>query len=1576
MSQEIKSLFYGRSFAVIVAILVAAALLAFGAKDELPVASVTGVATMTEDGKPLPNATVILRPTFVIPDRKYQSFVKKAKEDGSFSFSNIPAGDYTVEAMAKAHTMAETKLAIKEGKSEIPVSLKPNDPYLGLYDSQHVFLPNEEPQFVFDGFVKADAIDVTTYKINFTEIVRGGGLEQVIWSVGRWNKDVSTMDKGVFVPISNESLPITKRDVEGTFRETMNFKKLPKGFYWLSAKAGSTKAGAWLMVTDIALITKSSHGKVLAFVTDLKSGKALAGATVSVPQNGVNQVVGKTDANGTCSFTLPGSRNQERISVSAQLGDSQAVVSLYAPSEMDAEKNLRAYLYTDRPVYRPGDTIEYKGIVRKLVGNGLAVPPPGVGTIQVTDPDGALISNSTFQSNNFGSFSGKFSVGKEALTGEYEIQVRIGDEEISEYVTISSYRKPEFTVDVKSDRPYFVRGDKTTATVHSEYYFGGPVVGAKVTADIYKRPDWGSFDSSSGMFGQGEDYGSGSGEYVDSLTGVTDDSGNVVFDIDTSGIDPDTSSDWVYSIEASVEDAGGKFYDGAGTVLVSRGEFSMWVETDRWVVDIGKSVSFQANLASIGDNKPIRNATVTFTAFLEIWNDEKQEFDRRQLDTKVSQSDSDGIAEYSLAPNAEGSLVVEAHAKDSRGNSITSSQYIYVSGSGEQYYGSEGNVSIKLDKPRYDVGEKGKAVLMCKDIGGSALVTIEAGDVYDTQVVALKSKTTIIPFTVTAEHSPNAYITVAFVNDKRYFSSQADLQIIPNAQTINIEIKPDRAEVRPGQSVTYNIQAKDKAGRPVEADCSLSVVDESIYAIREDSTDLYSAFYPLRYNRVNTSYSFPEIYLGSDDKGDVSLDMRKKFLDTADWKPFVHVGPSGSAQVTVKLPDNLTSWRATVNGITADSRVGQGKCNVVVNKPLMIRPQFPRFVTQGDTIRVGAVIHNNSKQDTQAEITVRTEGPGINSTERKTLNLPADSPQSYEWEFSPTSPGRIKFTITAAADNGEGDGVEQFLVVNPKAEKQVEFHSGDTRSSKSISFDLSESAVREIGGLKLTLSPMIAASLFDSLEYLIGYPYGCVEQTTSRFIPTVIVSHILKKLNMNRPELNSEIPKMVKDGFDRLRKMQHSDGGWGWWEYDESDAWMTATVLDGYCRAADAGFVPDQSSWERGEKWALEYLNSEANAISNVKLFNKDFWETEKVDGRLFLMLALAKSGRSEEVKKSLAGFDPKWAASSGQLALLMETQFILGDSSGTTNSLRRLESLAVVEGDTASWAESWWGVETTARVIGAIAKVNPSHSLLPKAIRWLLKNRRGGEWVSTRDTAVALYGISEYVLRTGEATGNYQLQVLLNGKRISEYTFSPTSFDSKESQITIPASELKPGSNQVELKMNGTGVLYYSGTLTQFVSADQLEPTSSQKNFTIDRTLFALVSRRDSDGNLRLLTSSNPIGSAKAGEIIRCVVNFSNAQPTSCVMVEVPIPAGCEITERLEPDDPTAWEYWYSGIDIRDDKMVFFARSVSSGTHTLSFNMRAESVGKFVVMPAIVSNMYDPEKSASSGQSNFEVSR
>ncbi len=715
---------FGSRIAAVVAILIAAALFAFGAKDELPVCTVSGKAVMTENGKVLPKAKVILVPLFAIPKMKYQSFVRTVRDDGTFSFQNIPAGEYTVEAYAKAHMQPVTRVTVTEGKFDLTVNMKPSEPYLGLYDSQHVYFPNEKPQFAFDGFSTANKIDVTTYKINFDEIVKSGGLEQVIWSVGRWNKDISTMDKGIFKEIGNQSYDIKYRDIEGTFKETLNFESLPKGFYWLSAKAGPTKAGAWLMITDIALITKTVHGEVLAYVSDLKTGKLIPDATISVPISGVNQIVGRTNSVGLCRFKLPENRTQERITVTAQKGDSQAIVSLYAPNDMDSRENLRAYLYTDRPVYRPGDTIQFKGIVRKLVGSQLVVPPAGTAIVEVSDPDGAAVFNTTINTNSIGSFFGSFTVGKEAINGEYEITIRIGDTEATHYVPISSYRKPEYSVSVQSEKPYFVRGSRAQAKVKSEYFFGGPVVGAKVSASIYRRPSWGAFGASYSVYEEPYDYGSGSGEYIGEVNGITDENGEFIVDIDTSNIKEEYSQDWVYTVEASVEDEGGKYYDGSGTVYVTRGEIDVFINSDCWFVETGESISLECLVTEFGVEKPIPNARVDFVASIESWSETNNELTTRVVHRESVTSDAEGKSHFSFSPKEEGSYLFTAISNDKNGNRVESTLYIFVSGSGNSLYGKSENVTVKLNKPKYEFGENCKAVILTSAIGGHALVTI------------------------------------------------------------------------------------------------------------------------------------------------------------------------------------------------------------------------------------------------------------------------------------------------------------------------------------------------------------------------------------------------------------------------------------------------------------------------------------------------------------------------------------------------------------------------------------------------------------------------------------------------------------------------------------------------------------------------------------------------------------------------------------------------------------------------------------------------------------------------------------
>lgn len=1531
--------------------------MAIGVRDEVPLGSIEGVVFMAENSKPLAGATVILRPKFDIPDWHSSNRVLQTDKNGAFSIKNIPAGVYTIESYAKAHSMPETAVSIEEGKRiDFNLELSPSAPNLRLNAGQHIFTPNEEPSFTMSGFGSDDDIELSVYRINFDKLTAQGGLGKLLQASYNWNNGMDTSDRSIFQNPETFRHQITRRDVEGSFTEEPRLKQLAPGFYWVAASSANLRTGTWIAVSRIALVVKQADNKLLCFATDIETGKPIPGAKISAHSSDGNVALGITSSDGTA---LVAYKNAEDSAVVASWQDSKAVASIYGNGD-SSDSNIKAFIYTDRPIYRPGDEIHYKVIFRKLVGQDYQIPTGAQATIHVEDVNQNRIHSQTVHVSATGTASGSFTVNSEAITGTYRIQAEIAGQSTTSHIEIASYRKPEYTVSVSGNKDYFIRGDKASVTVSSQYYFGGPVVGAKVEAYVYRAPYWKyrGYDDSEEDF---EEYYSDAGEYVTQIEGTTDNEGKANLSFDTGSEGDSVESDYIYTVTASVSDPGGKYYSGEGRVKVVRGEFALFVDTDPYVVSPGDTVSVSA-LAQGHDGKPVANAVVRITYGYEHWGSGTSTLDK--LGEKTVRTNSEGVAKLDVAAPNEGSLKIICSARDRRGNEIADTGYVWVPGeSSYQFSRKEGAVSIVLDKKNYAAGDTAKVLVSAGKVSGDALITVEGDGIQKYFVANLSKGFAKVDIPVTRDFAPNVYVCVALVHDKTFHEGHKQLPVDLSKKLLDIKITADKDVYQPRETATYDILATDDAGKPVQAEFSLGIVDESIYAIREDTDDIVSAFYPKRARAVDTYYSFPEIYLGDGDKDVVDATVRERFLDTALWRPSIATDANGKARVSVQLPDNLTTWRATVTGITNDTRVGRALLKITTTKPVVVRLEAPRFFTQKDRIAVSAVIHNSTGSRQEAEVSLDTRGVALEGPSTRRLPVGTDKPEVAVWYVRANDVGDAVLTASVKLRNGESDAMRLRIPVQPFGRLVSENKAGDAKTDPELTVTVHNGYVKGSGTLRVTISPTIASSLLNSLDYLAGYPYGCTEQTMSRFLPTVVVAQTLAQLGLSKPELQAKIPDMISKGYARLEKFQHSDGGWGWWEFDESDAWMTSYVLEGYHRASSAGYPPNKSSQNQAIAWAKR-------KVSDVLTKNEPLQASE-----LYLLRALALNGQTQFVSNSIVQYSLKDVYDTKRLITLLMIYNSLGAQwqDRRDEVLKRLVNGAQVGASRASWREEWYGVETTAQAVLAIASAKPNHPLLPKAIRWLLLQRYGEAWHSTRDTALTLLAICKYMAANSESAPNYDLELLLNGKPYRQFAVRADTLAS-DIKVDVPFEELHQGSNRLAFQIKGTGNAYYSVSMRQTVDRGTLAQSLSGKGLRIERSYHNLEVRRLEDGTSRLLPSLRQISSVNAGALVRVVLRITSDSEREFIMIEDPVPAGCEIVEREQPEEEWMWENWWSSTDVRDDKIIFFARRLPSGTSTIEYTLRAEAQGRSAAMPATVLNMYDPDFRASSGQTTLEV--
>jgi uncharacterized protein YfaS (alpha-2-macroglobulin family) len=354
------------------------------------------------------------------------------------------------------------------------------------------------------------------------------------------------------------------------------------------------------------------------------------------------------------------------------------------------------------------------------------------------------------------------------------------------------------------------------------------------------------------------------------------------------------------------------------------------------------------------------------------------------------------------------------------------------------------------------------------------------------------------------------------VKNKKFANQEVRAKVSLKGQELKIQVNPDKPTYKPGEQAVYRLTATDASGKPAVAQLSVGVVDEAIYAIaRDDTTPILDYFYSSKPNSVVTSFSFPQIYLSDPDKAgspklrtdEKSPRVRKRFLDTAHWSPSVVTDSRGEATVRFQMPDNLTTWRATVRGITTGTSCGQTTRSVLARQDMLVRLEIPRFLIQTDKATVTAVVHNYADRSQRVSVDLKAPGIDIDGSAGRNISVAKNGVQRVRWQIAAQKPGDFAVTVTAKGETA-GDAMQLDLPVHPHGEHRPFLKAGAILQSRTVSevVTVRSDAIMEASKLRIRLAPSLASSMLSSLDYLAQYPWGCTEQTTSAFLPDVVLS--------------------------------------------------------------------------------------------------------------------------------------------------------------------------------------------------------------------------------------------------------------------------------------------------------------------------------------------------------------------------------------------------------------------------------------------------------------------------------------
>jgi len=1434
-----------------------------------------------------------------------------------------------------------------------------------------------------------------------------------------------------------------------------NGEPLKPGFYLLGLDApevthtSSTFADYRIItVAGSNLTFKSGSTDALVWLTDLETGKPQAGVPVTVYNKNLS-VLGSanTDGDGLARFNLPEADDpyESRFAISedpkafgfasSQWGNGANLYDYGIWSSYFASANQPVvYVYTERPLYRPGQPVFFKGIVRLDDDLNYSLPKKDSVQVKITSYKDTVYDD-ILKLSPEGSFDGKLMLDPEAALGAYTIQVSYPntDQVIGSLTfNVAEYRKPEFQVSVKSNLTDVLDGDEFTTTVQADYFSGGGVSGASVNWTLLTEPfnfsppqDYSSYsfrDSEEDVHGY-EDFQDNS-QVIAEGNGETDSAGQFINKLLADLSDSKTDRQLTY--EATVTDIAQTAVSGRATVIAHKSSVYPGVKPENYIGMEGKEQKFLLVVLD-WDGNPLSTQSLNIEIVERRWNSVQEQDATGRIEWKTAVedisvaeiknviTDEKGEASISFIPPNGGIFRVKATTLDPKGNTGAASAFLWVTGKEYIPWQQTNDHSFDLlaDKKTYEPGETAKILIASPFKGeATALLTIERGNIHYQKVLTLTSNSTVVGLKITPNLAPNAYVSVLIMkgvddeNPRPNFKlGIREIQVDPAQRTLQVELIPDHPTAGPGEQVSFTVRTLNQENKPVSAEVSLGLSDLATLSLfPPNSTPIEDFFFSKRslgiwtvvplslsvddYNaQIQSNIPTGESQGSGGGKGEGDLgvvEIRQDFPDTAFWDPNVRTGSNGEATVRITLPDNLTTWRMDARATTPETLVGQANIDIISTKPLLVRPQTPRFFTTGDQARIGTAVHNNSDKYLTVKVSLQASGLTINGSMEQTVEIAAKKQAYVTWDCT-VDPQAKRVDLVFSAVSGELKDASRPPqgTLDNQGIPVYRFEAHETTGTSGM---LSEEETRvegislpkdlqvTNGSLNIQLSPSLAASMTEGFTYLNSFAYESIEQTISSFLPNVVTTRALKSTGLSEPELESKLKEQVSTSLQRIYNRQNPDGGWGWWGGEKSDPLTSGYVIFGLNEADQAGYDIDHAVSDRG----INYVKTQIVSITGLK-------DQSVVDRQVFLLFVLAKAGKAN-VSSTVQLYDQRQRMSRYAQAFLAQTLYTIDkDDPRVSTMVSDLSSAAIQSATGAHWEEKQtdrtnWNTDTrtTAIILSTLAQIDPKSTLTINAVRWLMSHRTQGQWRGTQETAWSLIALTDWMVASDDFKASYDYAVALNGKQLGAETANTENLR-KQVDLQVDIAELlKDEINRLAIARSaGDGTLYYTAYLDLDLPVEKIEPL--ERGVSVTRSYYQLDDLE------------HPVSSAKVGDLLLAKITVVAPQNLHYLIVNDPLPAGLEavdqslttspqnteIPQLFTPEDifKRGWGWWYfTNIQRMDEKVVLSTNTLPPGTYIYTYLLRASTAGQFYVVPTTVQELYFPDVYGRGWGSRFTV--
>ncbi|MCR4439803.1 MAG: MG2 domain-containing protein [bacterium] len=1400
---------------------------------------------------------------------------------------------------------------------------------------------------------------------------------------------------------------------------------------------------ALLQVTELGVTAKFSPYDVLVYVTRLADASPVPGAVVEL-RGDDNRVYYQATTEAQGLATAPGWKRlgimpkqaweKPRLWVLVYHGRDVAYTAsdwgtgIYPyrfgiDYDWQAEpQRFQGILFADRSIYRAGDTVHVKCVIREKVREEWQVPARLRPQVKVFDSRGEVVWDKPVALNAFGSLALDYAVPEGAPLGYYRVTVDssrakpaqgVYVQPVAEGVfRVEAYRPAECEVKVRTERAQYIAGDTLHATVTGAYLFGGAMSQQPVEWWVRLYPssfsppgyDGYFFGVQEWMMEEEEQAAEPRTRLLTSGQGKLDNAGllRVSAPLASLGL----KAPMQVTVSADVESASRQHVSSSATATLHPGEFALGILLSSTMAREGRPLNYQV-VALDADGKVVPGVKVRLTLAKRQYHSVRKagvggryEWISKAVSTVVDSAyvvTGEEPQQLSFLLTSAGSYFLCAEGQDGRGNQVTTWAPVYATG--RQYVAwqrrDDDLLELVAERASYKPGEVASILVKSPFEEAEALVTVERETVLRHWVRHVKGTAPRIEIHLQEQDLPNVFVSVILLKGRtasHVFSAEGEdvgrpafkigyvgLNVDPGTCHLQLEVQTDRTSYRPGQEVSVTVNLRDAAGSPVRGEVALAVVDAAVLNLTGYRLpDPFFAFYGPRPLSVQTAetrlhvveqrnYGEKGEHRGGDGgelRGVAAQALRSRFVLTPYWNPELLTDANGQAVVRFRLPDNLTRYVVMAVAQSKDSRFGRGQCEFVVNKELMVQPALPRFARVGDTFEAGAIIHNQTA--TAGDVQVAVQAEGVLLKDRTTVQVAVLPGQAREVRFpvEVQRTGRATFTFSARM-GGLSDAVRVTIPLQEPQPKESVATSGRTEGRVSEAVEVPANSMPGMGSLEVSASSTAMTELAPGAEYLFTYPYGCLEQRVSSVLPMIVAGDLVRAFDL--PALaGDDFAEVVNRTLCELRAYQLPDGGFSYWPGERRVApFVSAYALQALVEARAHGYKVDEQVLRQGLKYLRAFLREKPG--TSPYTLPERAWLTSKV----LAAYVLARAGEPDkayldhlyEQRGRLPLFGKAMLLRAlGAAGMAEERQQELAEA--LLNSVRVDPIAAHFEEEQPG--ELVWifhsDVRTTAVVLEALLEARGGFPLDHKVVQWLMAQRKNGLWRSTQENVFALMALARYFAIYEKEPANFKAEIRVAGKSLLSETFAGRDLATR--RATVGLDELAKGKRlPVEVQRSGTGQLYYGVRMNYYPSAPL--PTRDE-GLTVVKAITPL--------------SGQPQGqvlSFAPGTLLKVELKVITPQGRTFVVVDDPLPAGMEAVdislqmaaaeaERVAELSSGAWEEtsWggFSHVELHDDRVLLFADYLRAGVHTYTYLARATTVGDFGMPATCASQMYEPE--------------